>query len=98
MRASTASERELGTLKIYAETRYQWDNGEDAGSTGSLRYGYNDLGDLRIGLDQSAFISFVGYLGDVYNDDVILAGGYRTGLISYTYSGGNGVSAILTLE
>ncbi len=29
---------------------------------------------------------------------MILAGGYRTGLISYTYSGGNGVSAILSLE
>ncbi len=98
LRASTASETELGTLKTYAETRYQWDNGEDAGSTGSLRYGYIDLGGLRVGLDLSAFVSFVGSLGDVYNDDVILAGGYRTGLISYTYSGSNGVSAILSLE
>jgi len=98
LRASTASETELGTLKTYAETRYQWDNGEDAGSTGSLRYGYIDLGGLRVGLDLSVFVSFVGSLGDVYNDDVILAGGYRTGLISYTYSGSNGVSAVLSLE
>ena len=29
---------------------------------------------------------------------MILAGGYRTGLIRYTYSGSNGVSAILSLE
>ncbi len=70
----------------------------DSKSTGSLRFGYIDLGGLRVGLDFSAFTSFVGYLGDVFNDDVILAGGYRTGLISYTYSGSNGISAILSLE
>src|SRR5690606_28413020 len=39
-----------------------------------------------------------GKLGNVINDDVILAGGYRTGLISYTFTGGNGFSAILSLE
>lgn len=98
LRTSTASETELGTLKTYAETRFQWGNGEDSRSTGSLRFGYIDLGGLRVGLDFSAFTSFVGYLGDVFNDDVILAGGYRTGLISYTYSGSNGISAILSLE
>lgn len=98
LRASTASETELGTLKTYAETRFQWGNGKDSGSTGSLRVAYVDLAGLRVGLDFSTFISFVGYLGDVFNDDVILAGGYRTGLISYTYSGSNGISAILSLE
>lgn len=63
-----------------------------------MRVAYIDLAGLRVGLDFSTFISFVGYLGDVFNDDVILAGGYRTGLISYTYSGSNGISAILSLE
>jgi hypothetical protein len=98
LRASTASETELGTLETFAEARFQWDNGTDADSTGTLQYGYINLGGLRIGLDQSVFVSFVGALGEVNNDDVILAGGYRTGLISYTYSAPNGVSAIVSLE
>ncbi|MCH4539980.1 MULTISPECIES: porin [Brucella/Ochrobactrum group] len=97
LRLSTASETELGTLKTFAETRYDWGNGVE-GSSGSLRFAYIQLGGLRVGLDESAFVTFPGYLGDVINDDVILAGGYRTGLISYTFTGGNGFSAILSLE
>lgn len=97
LRLSTASETDLGTLKTYAETRYEWGNGVE-GASGSLRFGYIQLGGLRVGLDESAFVTFPGYLGDVINDDVILAGGYRTGLISYTFTGGNGFSAILSLE
>ncbi|KAB2770636.1 porin [Brucella anthropi] len=98
LRFSTASETELGTLKTYIETRFQWADGNDSGSTGTLRFGYIQLGGLRVGLDESAFVTFPGYLGNVMNDDVILAGGYRTGLISYTFTGGNGFSAILSLE
>ncbi|MBC8717797.1 porin [Ochrobactrum sp. Marseille-Q0166] len=98
LRFSTASETELGTLKTYAETRFQYTNGEDSSSTGTLRYGYIQLGGLRVGLDESAFVTFPGYLGDVINDDVILAGGYRTNAISYTFTGGNGFSAIIALE
>lgn len=98
LNTSTASETELGTLKTFTEMRYQWDNGKDATSNGSLRYGYMDLNGLRIGLDQSAFVSFVGSLGNVYNDDVISAGGYRTGLIRSTFASSNGFSAMLSLE
>jgi len=97
LRFSTASETELGTLKTYAETRYDWVDGND-GTTGSLRYGYIQLGGLRLGLDESNFVTFTGYLGDVINDDVILAGGYRTNAISYTFTGGNGFSAVIALE
>ena len=98
LRFSTASETELGTLKTYAETRFQYQNGADASSTGTLRYGYIQLGGLRVGLDESAFVTFTGYLGDVINDDVILAGGTRTNAISYTFKGSNGFSAIVAVE
>ena len=98
LRFSTASETELGTLKTYAETRFQYQDGADSGSSGTLRFGYIQLGGLRVGLDESAFVTFTGYLGDVINDDVILAGGYRTNAISYTFTGGNGFSAILAVE
>ncbi|MBB4093288.1 porin [Ochrobactrum pecoris] len=97
LRVSTASETELGTLTTFAETRYDWADGYE-GASGSLRFAYIQLGGLRVGLDESAFVTFPGYLGNVINDDVILAGGYRTGLVSYTFSGGNGFSAILSFE
>jgi len=97
LRFSTASETELGTLKTFAETRYDWNDGTN-GSSGDLRYAYIQLGGLRLGLDESNFVTFPGYLGDVINDDVILAGGYRTNAISYTFTGGNGFSAVIALE
>jgi hypothetical protein len=97
LRFSTASETELGTLKTFAETRYEWADGAD-GATGALRYGYIQLGGLRLGLDESSFVAFTGYLGDVINDDVILAGGYRTNAISYTYTADNSFSAVIALE
>ncbi|KAB2723381.1 porin [Brucella intermedia] len=105
LRFSTASETELGTLKTFTELRYNWNGGGEGeeyaygpSDDSSLRYAYIELGGLRVGLDESAFVAFPGYLGDVINDDVILAGGYRTNLISYTFNGGNGFSAILSLE
>ena len=97
LRFTTASETELGTLKSYAETRYDWNDGVE-GASGQLRYAYIQLGGLRLGLDESNFVTFTGSLGDVINDDVILAGGYRTNAISYTFNGGNGFSAVVALE
>ncbi|MFS2326267.1 MULTISPECIES: porin [Brucella] len=96
LRTSTASETELGTLKTYTETRFNYENGGDSGT--SLNFAYIQLGGFRVGLDESAFLTFTGYLGDVINDDVIAAGGYRTNAISYTFTGGNGFSAIIALE
>ncbi len=98
LKFSTASETELGTLKTFSDLRFQWKNGTDDKSTGTLRAGYIQLGGLKVGLDDSAFITFPGYLGNVMNDDVILAGSGRTGQISYTFAGDNGLSAILSLE
>ena len=97
-RSFTGTETELGTLKTVTEVRYQWYNGADSSSSGSLRLGFIELGGLRVGLDQSAFVTFTDYLGNVLNDDVILAGGYRTNLISYTYKNKEGFSATLSLE
>ncbi|MFD1197599.1 porin [Brucella gallinifaecis] len=96
LRTSTASETELGTLKTYTETRFNYENGGDSGT--SLNFAYIQLGGLRVGLDESAFVTFPGYYGDVINDDVIPGGGYRTNAISYTFTGGNGFSAIIALE
>ncbi|GAB1581453.1 porin [Phyllobacterium phragmitis] len=118
LRTHTASETELGTLRTYTETRFQWDTnsgsveGVDADGdivdvpTGAwasnddvtLNFAYIELGGLRIGKDETAFRTFLGYAGNVINDDVIEPEGYDTTLISYTFTGGNGFSAILSLE
>src|SRR5690606_10371305 len=96
LKTSTASETELGTLKTYTENRFNFTDGFQGGHT--LNFAYIQLGGLRLGLDESAFHTFTGYLGDIINDDVVAAGVYRTNLISYTFTGGNGFSAILSLE
>ncbi|KAB2698241.1 porin [Brucella haematophila] len=106
LRTHTASETELGTLKTYTETRFNYgaNNSRDDGEYGStnsgvdFRIGYIQLGGFKVGIDESAFHTFTGYLGGVINDDVIGAGSYTTGQISYTYKGGNGFSAILAVE
>ncbi len=96
LKTYTVSETELGTLKTYTENRFNFSNGSQAAHT--LNFAYMQLGGLRIGLDESAFHTFTGYLGDIINDDVVAAGYYRTNLISYTFAAGNGFSAILSFE
>ena len=96
LRTYTASETELGTLKTFTENRFNFSNGDQGKHT--LNFAYLQLGGLRMGLDESAFHTFTGYLGDIINDDVVAAGYYRTNLISYTFAGGNGFSAIVSLE
>jgi len=118
LRTHTATETELGTLRTYTETRFQWDTNSgsvdvvnpdgsittvDAGAWAenddvTLNFAYIELGGLRIGKDETAFRTFLGYAGNVINDDLIEPEGYDTTLISYTFTGGNGISAILSLE
>ncbi|WP_176037516.1 porin [Brucella tritici] len=112
LRTYTASETEMGTLRTFTESRFQWDsvagNYGDTGfggygadgneGTHELHFAYITLGGLKVGLDESEFLTFTGYLGDIMNDDVVLAGNYRTGKISYTFTGGNGFSAVVALE
>ncbi len=96
LRTHTASETELGTLKTYTENRFNFGDGVQGSNT--LKHAYIQLGGLMIGKTDSAFHSFTGYLGDIINDDVVDAGLYNTNLISYTFTGGNGFSAIISAE
>jgi hypothetical protein len=99
-RLSTASETELGTLKTYVETRFQFDtNDTAAGYTNdnefTLNFAYIELGGLRIGKDESYFTTFTDYAGGVINDGSY--GPFDTNLISYSYSN-NGFSFGISLE
>ncbi|MBX8784911.1 porin [Pseudochrobactrum sp. Wa41.01b-1] len=96
LRTHTASETELGTLKTFTENRFNFGDGEQGSHT--LKHAYIQLGGLMLGKTDSAFHSFTGYLGDIINDDVVSAGLYNTNLVSYTFTGGNGFSAIISAE
>jgi hypothetical protein len=108
-RVSTASDTELGALKTYVETRWQYDNNDwdevspgvfepDTGTEISLNFAWIQLGGLRIGKDESVFTTWPDYAGSVIFDDLVGYGPFDTTLISYTFDAGNGFSAILSLE
>ncbi|WP_274629481.1 porin [Arvimicrobium flavum] len=117
----TGTETELGTLKTYTETRFQWGNGspsgpvifdtdgdgfaDSAGGTNgydgtsvTLNFAWIELGGFRVGKDESAYTVFLDYAGGVIADDLVPYGPFDTNLISYTFSTGNGFSAIVSLE
>jgi opacity protein-like surface antigen len=106
LQVSTASDTELGTLKTYAEVRFNYFNDDwsgvplspNTGTSTSLNFAWIQLGGLRIGKDESAFTTFAGYAGNVINDGQIGYGPFDVTLISYTYDAGNGFSAILSVE
>lgn len=98
-RTSTASDTEFGALKTFTEVRFNYDNSLGGINYHQLKFAYIELAGFRVGKDESAFVTYVGYLGNVINDDYLLpAGSYDTQLISYTYQGDNGFSALLSLE
>ncbi|WP_024925121.1 porin [Mesorhizobium sp. NBIMC_P2-C2] len=98
----TGQETELGTLKTYTETRFNFGNDNsnaDARNRGiSLNFAWIQLGGLRVGKDESAFNTFSGYAGNVIDDTIVGYGRFDTNLISYTFDAGSGFSAIVSLE
>ncbi|RWI66763.1 MAG: porin [Mesorhizobium sp.] len=103
----TGQETELGTLKTYTETRFNFRNTQgdtspylnEAGNTGvSLPYAWIQLGGLRVGKDDSAFDTFIGYAGNVLNDTLVPYGGFDTNVVQYYFDAGNGFSAVVSLE
>ncbi|TPO10446.1 porin, partial [Mesorhizobium sp. CU2] len=119
----TGQETELGTLKTFTETRFNFGNNYGdygspflaggtevngkSGTTGwtannktpfALEFAYIQLGGLRVGADESAFDTFIGYAGNVINDTIVPYGGFQTNVIQYYFDAGNGLSAVASLE
>ncbi|MEI9404445.1 porin [Mesorhizobium argentiipisi] len=109
----TGQETELGTLKTYTETRFNFGNrnnypqytalgtpvGNPAFNKGvSLNFAWIQLGGLRVGKDESAFDTFVGYAGNVINDTIVPYGDFDTNVVQYYFDAGNGFSAVVSLE
>jgi len=112
----TGQETELGTLKTYTETRFNFGNTATSGrntynySTGeygtigatnsgiTLNFAWIQLGGLRVGKDESAFDTFIGYAGNVIQDTLVPYGGFDTNVVQYYFDAGNGFSAVVSLE
>ncbi|TPJ77161.1 porin [Mesorhizobium sp. B2-6-2] len=95
-RTWTGQETELGTLKTFTETRFNYPNGGPTNLT--LNFAWIQLGGLRVGKDESTYDSFVGYAGNVIQDTIIPYGIKDTNLISYYFDAGGGFSGVVSLE
>ena len=96
LNVETASDTEYGALKTFVETRFNWDN--EGVSSNSLNFAYIDLAGFRVGKTETAFYTFVGYAGNVINDDIISGGIYDANVIQYNYDSGTGITAVISLE
>jgi hypothetical protein len=97
LRFDARTDTELGTLKSFAELRFNYKNGADS-ETADLNEATIELGGFCVGVADSQFTQWTGYLGDIINDDVVQEGSYSTKQINYAFTGGNGFSALIGLE
>ncbi|TGP14625.1 porin [Mesorhizobium sp. M2D.F.Ca.ET.233.01.1.1] len=112
LRTWTGQETELGTLKTYTETRFNFGNRNATASVVrgvvtdnpavnkgvTLNFAWIQLGGLRVGKDESAFDTFIGYAGNVINDTLVPYGDFDTNVVQYNFDAGNGFSAVVSLE
>ncbi|MGX5830767.1 porin [Mesorhizobium sp. 43Arga] len=105
----TGQETELGTLKTYTETRWQFGNssGDYTGNgtgwvagnkTATLNFAWIQLGGLRVGKDETAYDQFIGYAGNVIQDTTIPYGVKDTNVVQYNFDAGNGITGVISLE
>ncbi|MER8504542.1 MULTISPECIES: porin [unclassified Mesorhizobium] len=101
----TGQETELGTLKTYTETRFNFGNENDYifaneahNRSLSLKFAWIQLGGLRVGKDESAFDTFIGYAGSVIQDTLVPYGAFDTNVVQYYFDAGTGFSAVVSLE
>jgi hypothetical protein len=96
LNVNTATDTEWGALKTETIIRWDWNDG-NATST-NLLWSYISLGGFLVGKTDSYFNQFVGYAGDVINDDVIYDGPYELNQITYNYDSGTGFTGVISLE
>ncbi|TJW03820.1 MAG: porin [Mesorhizobium sp.] len=98
----TGQETELGTLKTYTEMRFNFGNTATSNAAFdkgvSVKFAWIQLGGLRVGKDESAFDTFIGYAGNVIQDTLVPYGDFDTNVVQYYFDAGNGFSAVVSLE
>ena len=92
----TATDTEYGPLKTNTVIRWDWSDGNSTST--KLLFANISLGGFLVGKADSQYNSYIGYAGDVINDDVIYDGPYELNQLTYEYDAGNGFSAVISLE
>ncbi|SFB58618.1 Porin subfamily protein [Rhizobium sp. NFR07] len=103
---NTASDTEWGALKTNIVARFDYNPHNDDSNGGAFNdatrtrlIGANiQLGGFLVGLADSYYSSFIGYAGDVINDDVISYGPFELNQVAYVFDAGNGFSAYVAAE
>jgi len=96
LNVNTATDTEYGPLKTATIIRWDWSEGDNTGT--NLLHANISLGGFLVGKDDSQYNQFVGYAGDVINDDVIYDGPYELNQLTYLYDAGNGFTAVASIE
>jgi opacity protein-like surface antigen len=100
----SATDTEWGALKTSVTARFDYNprydvSTLDGNNTRTRLIGANiQLGGFLVGLADSQYSAFIGYTADVINDDVISYGPFELNQITYTFDGGNGFSATISVE
>ncbi|PBC01216.1 porin [Mesorhizobium sp. WSM3860] len=107
----TGQETELGTLKTYTETRFNFgdrnlvtdaagdvDSNPAANKATDLHFAWIQLGGLRVGKDETPYDQFIGYAGNVIQDTIIPYGVKDTNVVSYYFDVDGGFSGVISLE
>ncbi|RWO37829.1 MAG: porin [Mesorhizobium sp.] len=77
------------------DSRNNW----QARNTGiTLNFAWIQLGGLRVGKDDPAFDTFIGYAGNVINDTIVPYGGFDSNVVQYYFDLGSGLSGVVSLE
>jgi hypothetical protein len=96
LNVDTRNETEWGTLRGYAEGRFDWNS--LSGNSAYLNQGFIELqqsmGTIRLGKSDTPYARFLGYGSEFGPFDGAYAFN-NGGELSYTFNGGNGFSAII---
>ncbi|WFR96297.1 porin [Rhizobium tumorigenes] len=94
----TASDTEYGALKTDAVFRFE---SAEGANTNKLLWANISLGGFLVGKNDSVYSTFLGYAGDVINDDIIeygINGTDELNQLTYAYDSGTGFTAVASLE
>jgi hypothetical protein len=91
----TATDTEYGALKTETILRF---NAAENKNDAQVLWAYIQLGGFLVGKTDSQYNQFIGYAGNVINDDVIGDGPYELNQITYLYDSGSGFTGVISLE
>ncbi|ENN84198.1 porin [Rhizobium freirei PRF 81] len=92
----TATDTEYGPLKTNTVIRWDWNDGNTTST--KLLWANISLGGFLVGKADSQYNSYMGYAGNVINDDVVYDGPKELNQLTYKYDAGNGFTAVISVE